>query len=61
MALSTFLKLREIDLYVVIHRSFDVNKVDDLWAARYMKGRKQRIENDVPYIDLDFESLARCL
>lgn len=53
-----FLKLREVDLYAVIHRSFDVNNLDDPWCARYMRGRKQRIENDVPYIDFDFELLT---
>jgi Ser/Thr protein kinase RdoA (MazF antagonist) len=56
--LPRFLKLREIELYAVIHRSFDVNNVDDPWAARFMDGRKQRIENDVPVIDLDFASLG---
>ncbi len=53
-----FLKLREIDLYAVIHRSFDVNNLDDPWCAGYMKGRKLKIENNVPYIDFDFELLA---
>ena len=56
-----FLKQREIDLYALIHRSFDVNSLDDPWAARYMSGRKQRIEDGVPFIDFDFESLAGCL
>jgi Ser/Thr protein kinase RdoA (MazF antagonist) len=56
-----FLKLREIDLYAIIHRSFDVNNLDDPWVAGFMRGRKERIENDVPYLDLDFESLARYL
>lgn len=53
-----FLKMREIDLYAVIHRSFDVNDLRDKWCARYMQGRKQRIEHGVPYINYDFESLA---
>ena len=53
-----FLKLREIDLYAIIHRSHDVNNLDDPWCERYMLGRKQRIESDVPYIDFDFEILA---
>ncbi len=53
-----FLKLREIDLYAVIHRSFDVDNLDDPWCERYMRGRKERIEDDVPYIDFDFASLA---
>ena len=53
-----FLKLREIDLYALIHRSFDVENLDDPWCAGYMRGRKDFIEGNVPYIDFDFESLA---
>ena len=53
-----FLKLREIDLYAVIHRSFDVNNLEHSWDIRFMRNRKYKIENDVPYIDFDFESLA---
>jgi amicoumacin kinase len=49
-----FLKLREIDLYAVIHRSFDVNNITDPWAARFMNGRKARIEADLPYLDMAF-------
>ncbi len=56
--LPHFLKLREIELYAIIHRSFDVNNVDDPWAARFMEGRKQWIEYDVPFIDLDFRSFG---
>jgi len=55
-----FLKLREIDLYAVIHRSFDVDRLGpDSWDGRYMAGRRQRIEHGVPYLDLDFEALGR--
>ncbi len=50
-----FLKLREVDLYGVIHRSFDdVTQIDHPWTARYMQGRKARIENDVPLVAFDF-------
>ena len=59
--LPYWLKMREIDLYAIVYRSFDVNNLDDPWVASYMEGRKQRIENDVPFIDFDFESLASCL
>jgi Ser/Thr protein kinase RdoA (MazF antagonist) len=52
-----FLKMREIDLYAVIHRSFDIENLDNQWCARFMDGRKSRIEEDVPYIDFDFEGL----
>ena len=58
MEIPRFLKLREIDLYAVIHRSFDVDNLDNAWVANYMRGRKQRIENDKPFIDFDFEELG---
>jgi len=48
-----FLKLREIDLYIIIHRSFDINDLDP-WCTSYMKNRRQKIENDVPFVDIDF-------
>jgi amicoumacin kinase len=53
-----FLKLRELELYGVIHRDFDVNQIDHEWCARFMQGRKARIEQDMPFIDFDFMSLA---
>jgi Ser/Thr protein kinase RdoA (MazF antagonist) len=53
-----FLKLREIDLYAIIHRDFDVENIDDPWCARYMQGRKERIEADVPYYEMDFSELT---
>ena len=56
-----FLKLREIDLYAVIHRSFDVENLSDPWCRRYMSGRRERIEKGVPFVDLDFRSLAEFL
>ncbi|MCA9928301.1 MAG: phosphotransferase [Anaerolineales bacterium] len=49
-----FLKLREIDLYAVIHRSFDVDNLTDSWVAAFMNGRFDRIANDVPYVNTDF-------
>ena len=48
-----FMKLREIDLYALIHRSFDVNNLDDPWCAWYMNGRKERIERGIPYLAFD--------
>ena len=52
-----FLKLREMELYAVMHRDFDVNNIDDAWCARFMRDRKYKLEHDVPYVDVDFESL----
>jgi len=56
-----FLKLRELELYAVMYRDFDVEAIDDEWCARFMKGRKARIDSDVPFIDFDFETLAKAL
>lgn len=56
--IPSFLKLREIDLYGVIHRSFDVENIDHPWVAMYMENRKFRIENDIPFIDFDFRILT---
>ncbi|NQS91945.1 MAG: phosphotransferase [Chloroflexi bacterium] len=50
-----FMKLREIDLYAVIHRSFDVENLDDPWCIWYMDGRKENLEEELPYLDFDFE------
>jgi Ser/Thr protein kinase RdoA (MazF antagonist) len=55
-----FLKQREIDLYGVIYRSFDVDNLTDSWVAWFMQGRKERIENDVPYVAVeDWEAKSR--
>ena len=48
-----FLKLREMDLYIIIHRSFDIHNLGP-WEASFMDQRKERLENDVPFIDMDF-------
>lgn len=55
-----FLKIREIELYAVIQRDFDLDAIDDRWVKRFMDNRKFDIENDVPFIDLDFDSLKIC-
>ncbi len=52
-----FLKLREIDLYAVIHRSYGADHIPDSWAAQFMRGRKEKIDAAVPYLDVDFPSL----
>jgi len=56
--MPAFFKLREIDLYAIIHRSFDVEDLTDEWVARFMDGRRQRIEQDIPYVAIDFTQLA---
>ncbi len=56
-AIPYFLKLREIDLYALIHRSFDVENLEDEWCQNYMRGRKEKIENEVPFIHFDWQQL----
>jgi Ser/Thr protein kinase RdoA (MazF antagonist) len=52
-----FMKMRELDLYAVIHRSFDIENLDDPWCIWYLDGRKERLEQEVPYLDLNFSKL----
>ena len=60
--LPHFMKLREIDLFAAIHFSFeDGDNPDHPWCAHYMKGRREKIEGDVPFITFDWSSLASCL
>lgn len=56
-----FLKLREIELYAVIHRDFDVANIEDAWCAHFMQQRKQKIERNEPFVDFDFETLGEYL
>ena len=51
--------LREIDLYALIHRSFDVGSIEDPWCARYMDGRAERIRERRPFVELDIDAAAR--
>lgn len=51
------LKRREMVLYVAVHRALDTDNPDQ-WTRRYLDGRRERIENDVPYLDIDFSEFA---
>ncbi len=52
-----FLKIREIELFSVIHRDFDLDQINDNWIKKFMKDRRFNIENDVPFVDLDYNTL----
>jgi Ser/Thr protein kinase RdoA (MazF antagonist) len=52
-----FLRLREIDLYMMIHRSFDIHNLD-WWCTSFMTGRREKILNQTPYCDLDYAAIA---
>jgi amicoumacin kinase len=51
-----FLKLLELGLYTMLYRD-DEPADPEGWAGKFMPGRKQRIEQDVPYVILDFEKI----
>jgi Ser/Thr protein kinase RdoA (MazF antagonist) len=55
-----FLKLREIDLFAAILYTMGETPEDD-WCAWYMKGRREKIVNDIPFIEFDWDSLAQYL
>ncbi len=55
-----FLKFREIDLFAAILFAFGESTTDP-WCARYLQGRRERIEKDVPFLDFDWESLEKYL
>ncbi|MDH4157450.1 MAG: phosphotransferase [candidate division Zixibacteria bacterium] len=54
--IPVFLKLREMELYIIIHAE-DAHNLNG-WCRRFMEDRRDRIENDVPIIDLDFTQFA---
>jgi len=54
-----FLKLREMVLYAVIYMGFDVENLQDPWCKWYLDGRKEKIESDIPYLDLDFDKILK--
>jgi Ser/Thr protein kinase RdoA (MazF antagonist) len=56
--LPYFFKLREIDLYAVIERDMDWRNGKNAWLSNYMQGRREKIMNNLPYIDVDFAELA---
>lgn len=49
-----FLKMREIMLYTVIHRSLNLADLRG-WIAQFMDNRRDLIINDVPVIPIDFK------
>jgi len=51
--LPHFMKLREIDLYAIVTRDFD-SLEEDGWVQTFMRGRKERIEQGVPYVEMEF-------
>jgi amicoumacin kinase len=57
--IPSFLKVREIDLYGVLLRSYEnPYEAESMWVRGFLKDRKDRIEADEPYLSFDFATLA---
>ena len=54
--LPLFLKLLEINICDMVAKSYPDNA--DEWVMKFMSGRKERLENDTPYMNLNFSALA---
>jgi len=54
--LPHFLKLLEIGVYAMLYRGYDPATADG-WVSKFMPGRRERIEQAVPYVDLDFMAI----
>jgi hypothetical protein len=40
----------------MLYQAYDPAKADE-WVSKFMPGRRERIEQDVPHVDLDFMSV----
>jgi Ser/Thr protein kinase RdoA (MazF antagonist) len=57
-SIPLFLKFRELGMYVAFYRACDMENLDP-WPAHFLNGRRERIEQDLPYMDLmDWEALS---
>jgi len=56
--LPLFLKLLETGVYTQVYRFYE-GSVPDSWVGKFMVDRKERIEGDVPYIDIDFTGIYK--
>ncbi len=50
--IPTFLKFREIGQYIAMYRGADLDNPEP-WVARFMEGRRERIEKGLPYLNLE--------
>lgn len=55
--LPLFLKLLEINIYDRVAKFYPDDAGE--WSPKFMPGRKERLEDNVPYVDLDYSTLTR--
>ena len=54
--LPLFLKLLEINIYDMVAKFYPDDAGE--WGKKFMPGRKERLENDTPYMNLNYSALA---
>ena len=54
--LPHFLKLLEIGLYIEVYEHYN-SQDHDSWIAKFMGSRKDRIESNVPFLEIDFQGM----
>lgn len=57
-AMPQLLRLRELSFYGVVHAFMDPDNLVYETARRYMHGRRSRLEQGVPLVELDFQQYA---
>jgi Ser/Thr protein kinase RdoA (MazF antagonist) len=55
--LPLFLKLLEIGVYTQVEQTY-ASGTQDEWIQRFMPGRRERIVEDVPFVDLRFSEIG---
>jgi Ser/Thr protein kinase RdoA (MazF antagonist) len=55
-----FLKLLEIGIYIQVYQDYDASE-NVSWIGKFMNERQKRIENDIPYVELDFGEIFRSM
>jgi Ser/Thr protein kinase RdoA (MazF antagonist) len=51
--LPHFLKLLEIGVYIQVYQSYSSGQAD-AWVTKFMAGRAERIEQGIPYVEINF-------
>lgn len=58
--LPWFLKVLEAAIYIEVHGYYDPQDTAS-WSGKFLAGRRERIDRDVPYTGLDFAKVAAAM
>ncbi|MCB1692681.1 MAG: phosphotransferase [Pseudomonadales bacterium] len=54
--MDLFLKIRELSLWAVVNAYFDLEDPGNWYVEKFSRGRRERIEQDEPFLRLDFSA-----